>query len=175
MIQSKQAQEMIDLMGILDEVNVNEEGMIKNPNQTSGPGAKKRSTPNDYTRDDIAKMLDYAKQYVIGGNQQDSWEYDQNWLNMVGDALKQFMTLKSGDPALGYEMGKMQGDMQNRDDYGDISFGKADKGKYTGDMKSDGPGPRRGRKMDKEYDHNKMAKKMGKKMVSHYNRGGLED
>lgn len=171
---SKQAEEMLELMGMVDEVEVNEEGMIKNPNQTSGPGAKKRSTPNDYTRDDIAKMLDYAKQYVIGGKQQDSFQYDQSWLNMVGDALKQFMTIRSGDPALTYQMGQMQGDMHNSDDYGDISFGKADKGKYTGDMKSDGPGPVRGKKMDKEYNHNKMAKKMGKKMVTHYNKGGLE-
>lgn len=174
MRQSKQAEEMLELMGIVDQVDVNEEGGIRNPNETSGPGAKKRSTPNDYTRDDIAKMLDYAKQYIMAGEQQDSWDYDQNWLNMVGDGLKQFMTLRQGDPAFDYEMGKMQNDMHDDDDYGDISYGKADKGKYTGDMKSSGPGPVRGKKMDKEYDHNKMAKKHGKKMVTHYNKGGLE-
>lgn len=170
---SKEAEEMLELAELVD--GINEAGMIQNPTDTSGPGAKKRSTPNDYTREDVAKMLDYAKQFVIGGKQQSSWEFDQNWLNMVGDGLKQFMTLRQGDPALDYEPGTMQGNMHNDADYGDISFGKADKGKYTGDMKSPGPGPQRGRKMDKDYDHNKMAKRMGKRMVTHYNKGGLDN
>lgn len=174
MRQSKQAEEMLELMGIVDQVDVNEESGIQNPNEVSGPGAKKRSTPNDYTREDIVKMLDYAKQYVMSGDQQDSWSYSQDWLNMVGDGLKQFMTLKKGDPAFDYEMGKMQNDMHDPANYGDISFGKADKGKYTGDMKSDGPGPVRGKKMDKEYDHNKMSKRATKKIVSHRDKGGLE-
>lgn len=174
MRQSKQAEEMLELMGMIDAVDVTEENEIRSPNETSGPGAKKRSTPNDYTRQDIAKMLDYAKQYITGGKQQDSWEYDQSWLNMVGDALKQFMTVRSGDPALGYEMGKMQNDMHSSDDYGKLSYGSADKGKNTGDMKSAGPGPVRGKKMDSEYSMNRMAKKTGKKMVNHYNKGGLD-
>jgi hypothetical protein len=150
MEQSKQGRDVVELMELVDHIN---ERVIDNPNETSGPGAKKRNTPNDYTRQQVADMLQYASEFVKSGKQMESWPYDQEWLNKVGSTMKEFLTLKKGDPALNYEPGKMQGDHHAKP-YSKTSYGSADKGKASADMKGEGPGPVRGKKMKSRSEYN---------------------
>jgi hypothetical protein len=119
--------------------------------ETSGPGAKKRNTRNDYTREEVSKMLDYAKQFVNNKKKIESWKYGQDWLNNVGDAMKEFIQIDPGNPE--YEEGEMQGDHHSKP-YSKTSYGNAAKGKVDQDMKGKSPGPQRGKKMDKDYDIN---------------------
>lgn len=151
MEQSKQAQDVIELQELLDKIN--EEG-IENPNKTSGPGAVNRKTKNDYTRQEVSDLLQYAQKFVSAGKQVESWPYGQQWLNQVGSTMKEFMKLRKGDPALDYKEGEMQGDHHSKS-YGAHDGRKADKGKASSDMKGGGPGPVRGSEMKKEYNPNK--------------------
>jgi len=119
---------------------------------TSGPGTSKRTTRNDYTRKEINDMLRHAQKFIKDGKQVKSWKYSQDWLNAVGNTMKQFIDLKSGDPALNYEQGKMQGNAEEWG-YKPNKYGKASADAQAG---AQGPGPQRGSKMDTDYNINKM-------------------
>lgn len=110
MRQSKEAEEMMKLMNIVEKVVISEEE-IADPNSTTGPGSISRKTKNDYTREEVKALLDYARTMVNDGKQLESWEKGQDWLNAVGNAMKRFVNLKKGDPALDYEEGKQGGDV----------------------------------------------------------------
>jgi len=119
-------------------IEMAEETNIWDPKETKGPGTSKRTTKNDYTRDEVAKMLDFARKFVSNKKNIESWEYGQDWLNDVGSTMKQFMTIKSGNPE--YKEGEM-------DDMYSMSYNQM-KGKKSGkaDLNNDtaGPGPVRG-------------------------------
>lgn len=119
--------------------------------ETSGPGSKKRNTRNDYTREEVAQMLQYATKFAKDGKRVKSWKYSQDWLNKVGDSMRQFINLKSGDPALDYEEGTMQGQASEWG-YSPNKYGKA---KEDAQAKGQGPGPQRGSKMDTSISNKK--------------------
>jgi hypothetical protein len=137
---SNNAKEMLDLMDAVDKIDMSEEGMlemVKDPNSSSGPGTKKIKTPNDYTRDELSKMLSHAMKYVKSGKAPKSWKGDyQSYLNMVGKGMEKFKKINLGNP--GYKEGTMKGDMMS----GSYKPNKHDKGS-TGQR----PGPIRGNKI----------------------------
>ena len=149
MKQSKQAQEMIDLMNLVDEVELSEAsyptqnmggkaglpdmGPFAGPS-ASGPGSEKRSTPNDYTRQQVVDMLINKNKDKI-----DSWDYGQDWLNSIGSGMREFLTLKKGSPNQKYEPASHQkaaGEVSSKS----ISYGKADKGSVSADLKGKAKG-----------------------------------
>lgn len=140
--------------------------MIWTPNDTKGPGAKSYKKGNVYTREQVDSMLKMASKFTKDGKQLESWKYGQDWLNAVGDAMKQFIDLQSGDPALNYEMGKMQGQASDWG-YKPNQYGKA---KADAEMAGQGPGPGRGKKMSKDYDINKRRSTGPRKMRTDYNK-----
>ena len=152
MEQSKDALDVIELQELFDKIN--EEGMVKDPNSTGGPGVVSRKTKNDYTRQEVSDLLQYASKFVKAGKQIQSFPFEQKWLNQIGSTMKEFMNLRKGDPALDYKEGEMQGDHHAKS-YGGHSGNKADKGKASSDLKGGGPGPVRGSEMKKEYNPNK--------------------
>jgi hypothetical protein len=170
MEQSKQAKEMIELTKLLDKVNLNEvtypssnmAGKAGLPEMgpfgkpyAAGPGSSNRKTPNDYTQDEVVKMLDYTKKFVQkNANQIQSWKYGQQWLNSIGSGMKEFMTLRKGDPGLEYQEHKPQGD-QHSEKYSKISFKHAAKGGAHQDMKGKSQGDTTNRSKEFEVDISK--------------------
>ena len=141
---SKQAKEMMQYMSLVEEM-----------------GSKK-----NYSTQDIASMMKTAVKMVDGGRRGvKSWSYSQDMLNKVGSAMREFISLRKGDPALDYKEGEMQGD-QHDEPYGKHSYEKADKGRASADMKGQGPGPVRGKAMDKGYNPNSYSR--GKKTQQYH-------
>jgi hypothetical protein len=137
---SENAKEMLDLMDAVDKIDLSEDGMlemVQNPDSSSGPGTKKIKTPNDYTRNDISKMISHAMKYVKSGKAPKSWKGDyQSYLNMVGKGMEKFKKINLGNP--GYKEGTMKGDMMS----GSYKPNKYDKGSM-----GQRPGPIRGNKI----------------------------
>lgn len=172
MKQSKQAQEMINLMNMVDEVieeasypNQNMKGKAGLPDMgpfakpsAAGPGSSNRGTPNDYTRQQVVDMLNYAAKFINKNAEKvDSWDYGQDWLNMIGSGMKEFMNLKKGSPNQNYEPGTHQKAAGEVSKSG-ISFGKADKGSASADAKGKAKGDTTVN--SKEFDANIDKKKL---------------
>lgn len=152
MKQSDRAQEMIDLMDLVDQVDLAEDnqdmkgkaalppmGAWGKPS-ASGPGTVNRGTPNDYTRDQVTDMLKFATKFISkNGKQLDSWKYGKEWLNSVGAGMKEFMTITKGSPNQEYKEATHGGDMLNGK-YGGLSQNKADKGSASADLKGKATG-----------------------------------
>jgi hypothetical protein len=170
MKQSKQAEEMLELMDLVDEVDLSEASY---PGQdmrgksdlpaggpfgkasASGPGSSNRSTPNDYTREKVVDMLQYAAKFITkNAKQVDSWKYGQEWLNAIGSGMKEFMTLKKGDPGLEYKEHTPQGD-QHAQKYSQISQKNAAKGGANQDAKGKAKGDTTNRSKEGEIDISK--------------------
>jgi len=139
------------VQGMMRSDEAREMGYSGQAMDTSGPGAKKRTTRNDYTKQEVADMLQYAQKFINNGKQVESWKYSQDWLNAVGNTMRQFINLNSGDPALDYEPGEMQGQAS---DWG-YKPNKHGKANADANMKGNSPGPQRGSKMSSEHDINK--------------------
>jgi len=167
MKQSKQAEEMIELMALVDEVNLDEttypshdmKGKAGLPDSgpfgkasAAGPGASNRGTPNDYTREQVTGMLNYAAKFINkNAKQVQSWKYGQQWLNMIGNGMKEFMTLKKGDPGLEYQEHKPQGD-QHAERYSQISQKHAAKGSASAEMRGKSKGDTTNRSKEGDID-----------------------
>jgi len=167
MKQSKQAEEMIELMALVDEVNLDEttrpsqdmKGKANLPDggpfgkaSASGPGSSNRKTPNDYTRDQVVDILSYAAKFINkNAKQVQSWKYGQQWLNMIGSGMKEFMTLKKGDPGLEYQEHKPQGD-HHAEKYSGISQKNAAKGSASAEMKGKAKGDLMNRSKEGDID-----------------------
>jgi hypothetical protein len=165
MKQSKQAEEMLELMALVDEVELDEatypnqdmRGKATLPDGFGGPSAKgpgtvNRGTPNDYTRQQVADMLSYAQKFMNKNAKQiESWKYGQQWLNMIGNGMKEFMTLRKGDPGLEYQEHKPQGD-QHAEKYSGISQKNADKGSASAEMRGKSKGDTTNRSKEGDID-----------------------
>jgi len=167
MKQSKQAQEMIELMNLVDEVNLDEatypkqdmKGKVGLPDSgpfgkaaASGPGSSNRSTPNDYTREQVVNMLGYAAKFINkNAKQVQSWKYGQQWLNMIGSGMKEFMTLRKGDPNLEYQEHKPQGD-HHAGKYSQLSQKHAAKGSASAEMRGKAKGDLMNRSKEGDID-----------------------
>lgn len=167
MKQSKQAEEMLELMALVDEVEL-DEGTYPNQDMkgkaglpdsgpfgrptAQGPGTVNRGTPNDYTRNQVVDMLNYAAKFLNkNAKQVDSWKYGQQWLNMIGSGMKEFMTLRKGDPGLEYQDAK-HGDDAHAKPYSKISQKNADKGKASAEMKGKAQGATTNRSKEGDID-----------------------
>lgn len=162
MKQSKQALEMIEFMDLVDEIDVSEgypnlAGKTDLPNvgpesrpSGGGPGTVNRKTPNDFTRDEVSDMLSYAAKFVKNGKQMESWRYSQEFLNKVGTAMSEFMTLRKGDPALDYKEGG-PGDHYS-EPYSKISQKNAAKGSASAELKGKSQGDTTNRSKEFEID-----------------------
>jgi len=155
MKQSKQAEEMLEFMSLVDKIDLNEAGYPSwdmkgqaglpemgpfGKSAASGPGSSNRTTPNDYTREQVVQMLDYTKKFMEKNAKQiQSWKYSQSWLNMIGSGMKEFMNLKKGDPGLEYKEAIHGGD-QHTEKFGMHSYKNADKGGASQDMKGKAKG-----------------------------------
>jgi len=173
MKQSKQAQEMLDLMELVDEVNLDEtsypnsdmRGKTTLPDggpfgrpSAQGPGTVNRGTPNDYTRQQVVDMLSYAQKFLNKNSKQvESWKYGQQWLNMIGSGMKEFMTLRKGDPGLEYQDSK-HGDDAHAKPYSKISGGHADKGSASAEMKGKAKGDLTNRSKEGDIDITRKKK-----------------
>lgn len=170
MKQSKQAEEMIGLMALVDEVNLDEttrpsqdmKGKASLPDggpfgkaSASGPGSSNRKTPNDYTRDQVVSMLSYTAKFINkNAKQVQSWKYGQQWLNMIGSGMKEFMTLKKGDPGLEYQEHKPQGD-HYAGKYGQLSQKRSAKGSASAEIRGKAKGDLMNRSKEFEIDISK--------------------
>lgn len=141
MKQSKQAEEILELMGVVDQLR--EDGVIyatqasDNKPYTGGPGKAEKK----YSKEQVMQMLDYCKAYIT---KDAAMKYNDNWLTKLGLGMEEFLKLRSGDPALDYKEGDIGAD-QHAEPYSKISFKNADKGKANQDMRSSGPGSVRGK------------------------------
>lgn len=164
--QSSSPDEAIEIVQNMMQSNEANDSMVWTPNETKGPGAKTYKKGNVYTRDQVDSMLKLASKFTSDGKQLESWKYSQEWLNAVGSTMKQFLDLQKGDPALNYDPAKMQG---NPYDWG-YSPNKNDKAKADANMAGEGPGPSRGKKMDKSHDINSRRKTGSSRMRTDYNK-----
>jgi hypothetical protein len=170
MKQSKQAEQMIEFMEMIDQIDISERDYMSNmagktdlPQDTpaskasgGGPGTVNRSTPNDYTRDEVSMMLDYASKFVKDAKQMESWKYSKEFLNTVGAAMSEFMTLRRGDPGLEYQDAEMQGD-QHAQPYSKISQKNAAKGSASAELKGKAQGDTTNRSKEFETDISKKG------------------
>lgn len=173
MEQSKQALEMIELMDLVDEVNIEEDGQsmagkaslpgIKSSAKGTGPGAVARKTPNDYTQQEVADLMSYASKFFKKTGEVASWPGGQDWLNMVGSGMKEFMKLKKGSPNQEYKEHTPKGDA-HANQYGKLSQQKADKAKASADLrgKSTGATTSRSKEDSSLLDISKMISGMKK-------------
>jgi len=99
---SRGAQEMMELMELVDEVDINER---KEPDYGS-----EKASGRDVSTDKVAKMLQYM-QNIVSSKQIKSWKYGQDWLNQVDKVMHQFLDLKNFDPSQKYVPGAMGADM----------------------------------------------------------------
>lgn len=158
---------MMELMDLVDEVALDEttypssdmKGKSSLPDSgpfgratAQGPGASNRSTPNDYTRQQVTDMLSYAQKFLNkNAKQVESWKYGQQWLNMIGSGMKEFMTLRKGDPGLEYQDSK-HGDDAHAKPYSKISQKNADKGKASAEMRGKAQGALTNRSKEGDID-----------------------
>jgi len=152
MKQTKQGQEILDFMDLVDEIELDEmssnmagnlglpsKGPFSNASG-SGPGTVNRNTPNDYSQDQVADILNYASNFIKKNSDKiESWEYGQEWLNTVGSGMKEFMNLRKGDPNLEYKEHTPGGDAHSGS-YGKLSQNKAARAKESSDMRGKSTG-----------------------------------
>jgi hypothetical protein len=102
MIQSKDGQEIVNLMNIAEKLDPGQD--LKAGEGSVKQDIKRAAREQQYTRDEIAKMAEYIRKFVSSNAQQSSWGKGEALLNKVGSEMSSFITqvqtAMAKDPAI---------------------------------------------------------------------------